>query len=414
MARLTPHATTDPRQPRLIVIALLTAAVMIVDGYDLQVIGLLVPTLSRHWDVPVSEFGSVLAAAPLGLGIGAALLAPLGDRFGRRRLILTSFAVLIAAVTGSGLARNLTELAVLRLLTGIALGATLPNIAALLAEQVPARNRATWLTVTGAGIALGAIGSGVATPLVVEVFGWGAAFVFSGGVSAVIWLLLLFWLKEPSAAPGPSNKAADRDQGTLFMQVLRRPYLRPTLALWALFASNTLLLYMLGNWIPALLAARGWTMAEASGAIAWFGAGGLVGGLGIATLMDRWNPTKALLLAYGLAFSSLSLFSVVPAEHWIWNLLLGVVGSSISGVGVTISAVVASIYPSRMMASGIGFTVAVGRVGAVGGPALGAVMIGRGLSAETFLLALLLPVMLCMVCAIGLRLPGREVRGDPR
>ena len=123
---------------RLALLTGLVAVVMLIDGYDLQIMALLIAPLAAQWSAEMGSFGIVQAAAAGGLGIGSAFIAPLGDRFGRRRLVLGGFAVLTISVAGTGFSTGISELFWWRLLTGIALGATLINASALLAGLGPA------------------------------------------------------------------------------------------------------------------------------------------------------------------------------------------------------------------------------------------------------------------------------------
>ncbi len=246
------------------------------------------------------------------------------------------------------------------------------------------------------------MGSGLLVPPILENFGWRGAFWLSAAVTLAIWLLLLWRLPESPAHRARAADPSPPKQPNSLRTIVSRDYRTATIFLWLLFAGNAFLLYMLTSWVPSLLAARGWTVADAGGAIAWMQAGGLIGGLVIAVLMDRWRPTYALLSAYAVAGTGLALFSIIPDTALLWGVLIALVGAGISGVALTINAVAAAIYPASILSAGIGFTVAVARVGAVGGPMVGAWLLAGGVSAETFLLLLLVPVLVCAASAAAL------------
>src|SRR5512139_2779460 len=63
---------------------------VVFDGFDLQVMALPVPALSKAWSVPPPPFSTALSASLFGMGLGAAFIAPLVDRFGRRSLLVIS------------------------------------------------------------------------------------------------------------------------------------------------------------------------------------------------------------------------------------------------------------------------------------------------------------------------------------
>lgn len=389
-----------PATPSLTITALLAGAVMLIDGYDLQVMAVLLPVLAKQWGMAPADFGLVMSAPVLGLGLGAAFVAPLGDRYGRRPFVLGAFALLGLSVFASAFAGDVTQLGIWRLLTGIGLGATLPNVSALVAELAPAKNRAGLLTLIGAGIAIGALSSGLLVPPIIESFGWQGAFWLSAAVTAVIWLLLLWRLPESPAHLARSPAQAKPESS--FKTIVAPRYLRGTILLWLLFAGNGFLLYMLTSWVPSLLTARGWGIAEAGGMIAWMQAGGLAGGLAIAALMDRWRPNHALLVAYVVSGTGLALFSLLPDNALLWGVLIALVGAGISGVALTINAVAAALYPATILSAGIGFTVAVARIGAIGGPIVGAWLLRQGIAVELFLGLMLIPVVICAASALSL------------
>ncbi|WP_284279037.1 MFS transporter, partial [Sphingobium jiangsuense] len=117
--------------PRTLLSLLLCALVMVIDGYDLAAMPLAVPHVTRAFDLPPADFGLALSAVLLGLGLGAVLLAPLGDRLGRRRVIVLGAAVLGLTILGAASGTTVAEFALWRLVNGMALGACLPNVTAL-------------------------------------------------------------------------------------------------------------------------------------------------------------------------------------------------------------------------------------------------------------------------------------------
>src|SRR5690606_2986916 len=144
------------------------------DGYDLNAMPLAVPRLQDTLGLEASAFGWVFSVVLVGLGAGAALLAPLGDRIGRRPLIVFGCLVVSLATLATATADSIPEFLLWRLITGVGLGACLPNCTALSAELAPERLRATLMSLVSAGIVLGALGAGMSAPYVVGLGGWQA------------------------------------------------------------------------------------------------------------------------------------------------------------------------------------------------------------------------------------------------
>ena len=159
-----------------IVALIFLAGVFIMEGFDIAAMGIAVPRLEGALGLMPASFGWVFTAILVGLGIGGATLAPLGDRFGRRALIVTGCLATGLATLGTSTAETTTGFLIWRLLTGIALGACLPNVSALSSELAPVRLRATVMAVGSAGIPLGLFLAGVLAPSVIAATGWQGLF----------------------------------------------------------------------------------------------------------------------------------------------------------------------------------------------------------------------------------------------
>jgi len=403
-------------------LALLGAAVMILDGYDLQVIAVVVPLISEAWGISASSFGWVMTMPVFGLGCGALLVAPLGDRFGRRKLILLGVLLVSLAVGASALVNDLWALGALRFLTGLSLGMTLPNLTALVAELAPAKIRSGLLTVISLGISLGALGSGLVVPKLLPAFGWQGAFLCSAAVGLVFLVLLYFLLPEaPSflsrdstVAQTPSRKPRE-PYWKNYTTLLAPEYRQRTIALWVLWISNAFMLYIVSSWLPTLLSKSGWDVTGASHSVAWFQGGGMAGGLVIAALMDRWRPRGALIGAYLVCAGGLLVLGWLGTSALSWSLAFAMIGVGVGGMNIALSAVTVMLYPSRILSTGIGSGVAVGRLGAIAGPLVGAWLIGQGMSARGVLMALIPAVAICILCIAKMplqRATPRDTRTD--
>ena len=147
--------------PRTILTLVLLAVVFVMEGYDIAAMGLAVPRLEPALGLAPTSFGWVFTALLVGIGAGGALLAPLGDRFGRRTLIVAGCGVVAASTLATATATSIGEFLGWRFVTGFALGAALPNVSALSAELASPRLRATVMAVVSAGIPLGIAVAGI-------------------------------------------------------------------------------------------------------------------------------------------------------------------------------------------------------------------------------------------------------------
>jgi AAHS family 4-hydroxybenzoate transporter-like MFS transporter len=399
------------------------ALVMLVDGFDLSAMPMTVPHVAAALGVTPATFGPTLSAVLVGMGAGAILLAPIGDRRGRRPMILITLALLGVATLATATATALWQFLLWRLLTGLALGACLPNVTALISEITPRRRRAGMLTVTACGVPIGGAGAGFLIPALIEAGGWAPPFLVAGVFNFALVVLLAVALPE-----SPKYYAARRPDHPNYARLARRlglgdpalfalpeaatgrvPLLAPlarghrfaTAVFCGLYTVNALALYMLSSWLPTVLPQAGFTLAQAARMAGMVQAGGLFGGLLISLFLDRGKALAGLMGAYGIVLVMLIGFSLVLPDIWIWGAMLLVVGSGISGAHLALMAVGTSFYPATVLSAAIGVAVAVARLGAVAGPMLGAVLIRNGASPQTFFLVMAVPVV---VCGLGVML----------
>ncbi|OJU60794.1 MAG: hypothetical protein BGO08_11640 [Altererythrobacter sp. 66-12] len=388
----------------------LLAGVFFIDGYDINSMALAVPRLQEPLGLAPEQFGWVLSAILIGLGAGSALLAPLGDRLGRRPLIVFGCLVAGCAALGTAAADGLAEFFVWRLFTGLGLGACLPNCSALTAELAPAGKRASLMVLVSAGISGGALIAGTSAPELVTIGGWHALFV-APGLFAIALALALWWvlpsgLPEALAAPqakpaGPSAPppAAKVPQ----LELLRSPWLFPFAIFAIVLTFNSANLYLLSQWMPTILPHAGFTLDQAARVSGLTQGAGIVFGLLVSWLLDRWRPGATMVGAYVLVTAALLAMGLAvitgPAG---WTVLLLVAMGGVSGGAMAIPALTAFLFPSRLLSSAIGMGVLVARVGAIVAPLIGGEMLKAGATAGQVLLAAAVPAAVCALICLAL------------
>jgi AAHS family 4-hydroxybenzoate transporter-like MFS transporter len=398
----------------------LCACVTLVDGFDLQLASLVVPTVAQEWNISSSSFGGVLSAGILGLALAAAFIAPLGDKFGRRPVIILGFLVVALGSLATATSTNLTELLIWRFVTGLGLGASLPNATALTAEFTPARIRSRLLVAMYACTGVGAILAGFTAPAIMAATDWQTLFIV-GGVIPLVGSALLFW-KLPESLPflyirNPRHPALqvtlkairpDLDIANLthtdgerkkvgVKQVLSSRYRAATLLLWVVYFLATFVLYVLLSWLPTLLRAAGWSSSGAIMGAVTLSIGGVVAGIGQGWLADRGWAVPALLGGFVTTALALIAFTFVPSSFGAWIPLIVLAGFGSSGGVFALSALSARLYPPEIRAAGVGFASAIARVGAVVAPLAGSLLLALGLGPSEILLSLVAPMAACVI-----------------
>jgi AAHS family 4-hydroxybenzoate transporter-like MFS transporter len=372
----------------------LTALTVVFDGIDNQLLGIVIPTLMREWNVPRSAFAPLVSLGYLGMMVGGAAGGIAGDRVGRRTALLGSMMMFAAMTLAAVTATSPVQLGVLRLLSGIGLGGAMPNAAALAAEFVPLRSRPVSVTVTIVCVPLGATIAGLLGIRMLPLVGWRTLFVLGGVVPFIAALLLLRLLPEsprflvrhtarwPELVRLLTRMGHQVDSRATFVDstdtAMERTSIRAlftidyrtdTLALWFAFFCCLLAVYSGFSWLTTLLSGAGFSPSTANTGITAFNLGGvggaLLGGVAIARVGSR---VSMLSMAGGAVLSAivLSRMSIAPATGTVaiiaWLTLLGAL---INGVQTTMYALAAHVYPGPVRATGVGAAVAFGRIGAI-------------------------------------------------
>lgn len=383
---------------RRVVALVLLAGVFVMEGYDLNAMALAVPRLEGALGLVPTAFGLVFTALLVGIGVGGAVLAPFGDRFGRRALIVAGCAATGLFTLATTTATTVTEFLVWRALTGLALGAALPNVSALSAELAPEKLRATIMAAVSAGIPLGLALAGTFAPEVIGWGGWHGLFVVPGAfalaLAAVLWLALEGGLPDQ---PGDKQPASRMPQLDLF----RAPWALPFAVFAVMLALNALNLYLLNSWLPTVLPQAGFSLdlaARVAGIVQFAGLGiGVLASFGI----DRWRPAPTLALMFGGMAASFLAVSLTAPEATRWTLLLSVGVGGASAGGMALPALCAYLFPARQLSSAIGMGVMVARLGAFAGPLVGQAILDANAGPQAFFFAAAVPAALCAIVALA-------------
>jgi AAHS family 4-hydroxybenzoate transporter-like MFS transporter len=385
---------------RIVALALL-AGVFVMEGYDINAMALSVPRLEGSLGLEAASFGWVFTALLVGIGIGGALLAPYGDRFGRRALIVAGCAATGVFTLATCTATTTGAFLLWRGLTGIALGAALPNVSALSAELAPDKWRATIMAAVSAGIPLGLAIAGAFAPEVIAIGGWQGLFMVPGGFALVLAVLLLFLLEGGRPASGARNEAgAKLPQLALFQS----PWLLPFAVFAGMLALNALNLYLLNSWLPTVLPQAGFSLdlgARISGMVQFAGLGiGVLASFGI----DRWRPAPTLMLLFGAMAACFLAVSLTAPDATRWTLLLSVGVGGASAGGMALPALCVYLFAPRLLSSAIGMGVMVARLGAFAGPLVGQAILDAEAGPAAFFFAAAIPAALCVLVALAVPL----------
>ena len=407
--------------------------VVMMDGFDTAAIGFIAPAIRDHWQLTAGDLAPLFGAGLLGLTAGALLCGPLSDRLGRKRVIEWCVALFGLFNLLSAFSPNLEALIILRFLTGLGLGGAMPNTITMTSEYLPARRRGALVTLMFCGFTLGSALGGIVSAQVVAVIGWHGILVLGGVLPIVLFFALLavlpesprwlvrrqrpqaeirrtvsamtgeryadaeFWLDDPAAT----------QKGSI-SQLFAGRQLTITLMLWVVFFMSLLIIYLLSSWMPTLLNHRGIDLQHASWVTAAFQVGGTLGALMLGVLMDKFNPFWVLAVSYALG--AVCIVMIGLSENGLWMMALAVFGTGIgiSGSQVGLNALTATLYPTQSRATGVSWSNAIGRCGAIVGSVSGGMMMAMNFSFDTLFFVIAVPAAISAVVLTLLTLVVRQ------
>ena len=411
------------------VIILLCALMVMIDGFATQMIGLVAPAIAADWRIPAAAFGPVFGLGLLGGLLGALLLGSLGDRFGRKPVVLACILLFAVVSLAAPFAHGVGALAANRLICGLGLGGALPNLIAITSEYAPKASRARVAAVMFCGYPLGSVLAGVVTAQIMPDFGWASIFYVSGIIPLVLLPVFIGLVPESArflVAAGRDAQAArilartnrqTRWNGAAGARAGHKASVGDlfthgraagTLLLWVtLFASLLLTVFMV-SWLPLVARGGGIGLKSAVLAVSAFNLGGIVGCFAIGAFNKRFGVIAPIAIAYALGAVGVCLVGFTGHSGPLFLAASLIAGLFAVGAQMCTVGFLAAFYDTHTRATGVGWGLGVGRIGAVVGPTIGGVFIGLGMPTPTLFL---IAGAMAAVAALGVVGVGRARSG---
>lgn len=376
------------------VTVLLCFFVAVVEGFDIQAIGVAAPRLAPELGLSSGGLGWIFSFGNVGFVVGAALGGWLADRIGRKPVFVGAVLLFGLFTLATTITTTFWPLFAVRFLAGMNFGAALPMMMAVAAEVTNPERRALTAAMMFCGLPVGGALAALLTQAFPAAVDWRMLFYIGGVIPMLLAPLLWFRLPEtyrPSEEP-------ERRRVSTWEALFGGGRAAATLLLWATFLPTLIILYLFLNWLPTLIAAIGIDAATAPQASLAFNIASIPGALLLGRLVDRYNPRWPLTLAYiGLV---VALIALSRAEGLTALLIFsGATGFFLLGANFALYGVAPVYYETHIRGTGAGASIAVGRVGAIAGPAIAGVLLSSGLSASG-VVAYMVPVAAAAAIAI--------------
>ncbi|MBJ8338060.1 aromatic acid/H+ symport family MFS transporter [Antrihabitans sp. YC3-6] len=352
------------------------------DGFDLVVLGAVIPTLSKSGALGFTDSSLTVASTVglIGVGIGAVTIGPLADRFGRRTSLISSIAAFSVLTIAIAFAPNVETFTALRFLAGLGLGACLPTALAFMTEFARPGRGGSAVTRMMTGYHVGAVLTALLGLWVIEAYGWEAMFVI-GGVAGLLTLPIM-WAKLPESESYLAAKSAPAGTQAVSRSrdVVKGVYLRVSIGLWLASFMGLLLVYGLNTWLPKIMGEAGYSIRAGTGLLLVLNVGAVIGLLIAGAISDSRGNKPTVLAWFGLAAVFLALLSIKMNSSLLVYAAVLLTGIFVFSAQVLVYAFVGHLYPAQIRGTALGMAAGVGRVGAIVGPSIGGAMVTAGIA----------------------------------
>jgi len=392
----------------------LCALLLIFDGYDLFIYGVVLPVIMQEWGLTPLQAGALGSYALFGMMFGALIFGTLADRIGRKKGIAICFVLFSAATVLNGFASTPTEFGIFRFLAGLGCGGLMPNVVALMNEYAPKRLRSTLVAIMFSGYSLGGMFSAGLGIYMLPRFGWEAMF-FAAAVPLLLLPLILWKLPESVGflvRQGRTDEARallqkiqpkqtftpddvlelteSKGKSASVIELFRDGRLLGTLSIWVAFFCCLLMVYALGSWLPKLMANAGYSLGSSLSFLLALNFGGMFGAILGGWLGDRFNLAKVVVVFFAVSVVSISLLGFKTPMPVLYSLIT-IAGATVIGTQILLYACAAQFYGLSIRSTGLGWASGIGRNGAIVGPLLGGALLGINLPLQLNFIAFAIP-----------------------
>lgn len=424
-----------PMSRTQVVAVAMTVLLNALDGYDVLSISFASPGIAAEWGIDRAALGFVLAMELVGMGLGSILLGRVADRIGRRLTMLGCLGIMTVGMFMVTTAGSIAGLSAWRVVTGLGIGGMLAAINAVAAEFSNARRKHLSVSLMTIGYPIGAVIGGTIAAELLEHHDWRSVFYLGTAMTAacipLVWMLVpesVHWLarKRPRGALEAINATLARMGHAAIARlpdvretggsrsltgILSPPLLLVTLIVTVAYFCHITTFYFVIKWVPKIVVDMSFEASSAVGVLVWANVGGAVGGALLGFLTMRYNVKALTIGVLLLSTLMVSVFGRSPADLATLSLVAGAAGFFTNAGVVGLYALFAHCYPTHVRASGTGFSIGIGRGGAMLSPVIAGLLFESGMGLPAVAMIMALGSLLAVLALVFLRM---ESIGDER
>ena len=393
--------------------------ILLCDGYDMVVFGSVIPSLSAEWGLTSSMAGFIGSLTLFGSLIGCLVCGILADKWGRKKVIINCFTLFVFFTFLTGFAQGPTDFAIYRFIAGLGLGGLPPLVIALTSEYSPKAKKSMLVGLMSTGFSVGGITVALLGISIIPTIGWKWMFLI-GGLPLLALPFMMKFLPESLAflvAKGEDQKVRSilskidssyvpkkDDVFEVHLPKTGMPVAKlfderrglSTIMFWITSAMVLLMVYGLGTWLPQLMVQAGYPLQSSLMFLFALNIGAIFGQIGGGWLADRSGSKKVMIGMFVLGAICLALLGFKPGAIILY-LLVAIAGACSTGTGCVNNAYASNFYPTHIRSTGIGWSLGIGRFGAVAGPALGGILLELSLPTHMNFLSFAIPPLIAAI-----------------
>ena len=380
------------------------------DGFDLLILGFMLPVITSELGLTTSEAGSLVTWTLIGAVIGGVVFGHLSDRFGRIR-ILTITILMFSVFTGlCAIAVGYWDLLAYRTLAGIGLGGEFGIGMALIAEAWPAEKRNRASAYVGMGWQLGVLAAAFLTPLLLPYIGWRGMFLVG-----LLPALVSFLIRRTMGEPEEFVQQKSSEQHLPFTQRVKllfkdRATGKASLGIFILCSVQNFGYYGLMIWMPTYLAKNfGFSLTKSG---VWTGVTviGMTFGIWLFGILADRFPRWIIFIIYQVGAVVMVICYAQLSDPTLMLFAGAVMGMFVNGMIGGYGALISDTYPVQARATAQNILFNLGRgVGGLGPLVIGALVTQVSFTAAITLLA---GIYLLDIYATLFLLPKKQTTGD--
>ncbi|KUO74840.1 MAG: MFS transporter [Desulfosporosinus sp. BRH_c37] len=418
---------------------ILVGLALVFDGYDYIIVAYTMPQMAKEWALTKVQTGSLASWSMLGVVVGGVIAGMCSDRFGRKKTLAFFVAFYSLLTLPIYFVQSFEAFAILRIISGIGIGACIPVAITLASENFPTKNRGFFTAATLCFYGWGWVLGGIVALNVVPSYGWRVCFLM-GGLPALYAIFILYKMPESIAwliGKGreqeaikiikhmeivATGKASEWPPGSIALPpapkkvgvsaLFSSGYIKATIGVWLLYFMSMFIIYGVTSWMPTLLIGKGYGLVLGYTFSILQNLVGSIGGFATGFVADIIGRRKNVIISFIFTAAAILLLGAATGK-WTVLIIAVLVGVCMQYANGGALPLMAEIYPTEFRNTGVSWAQSFGRIAGFLSPLFVGYVQQVGFDFSSTMNMFAIPAVICVVVSVFLiaETRGRTVDG---